>query len=362
VKAHNTSREPILFIFDGYGSHLSERLHQLAMANNIHILCLPPHTTHCLQPLNVGIFGLLGNAFSRCCDEVLQETGEEILIQDFVKEYMHACTDAFKSETIKKAFKNSGICTLKPDVFTDVDYAPSIPSLIHAHTPPSYPMIPTLLTPQNHATDDNSDHDSNPDESDSDDSDNDQTDNEQPNTPNLAEQQQTNMDPTPSTCTVERLESTSQCKPIHHLPSVAGPATQPLDPPPMPTLSNTHQRPQQAVYINPNWTKKRKLEVTTSEMEWLLAEIAHLREQLNASNTHCTMAMLKARELKRKLNVKEGQKKKSMTVDLGAHWTTSGEGLVQFDANIKAQKEKKAKEALAKAVQEQAAVTSDGHG
>ena len=61
------------------------------------------------------------------------------------------------------------------------------------------------------------------------------------------------------------------------------------------------------------------------------------------------MAMSKVGELKRKLNVKEGRKKKSTTVDLGACWITSGEGLTQFDANIKAQKERKEKEALAKA-------------
>ena len=176
AKAHNTSGKPILLIFDGHGSHLSEKFHQLAMANNIHILCLPPHTTHRLQPLDVGIFGPLGNAFSRRCDDVLQETGEEIPIQDFVKEYMHACTDAFKPDTIKKAFKNSGICPLNPNIFTDADYAPSIPSLIHAHAPPSYPTMPTSLMPRIHATDDNSDNDSNPDESDSDNSDNDQTD------------------------------------------------------------------------------------------------------------------------------------------------------------------------------------------
>ena len=165
------------------------------------------------------------------------------------------------------------------------------------------------------------------------------------------------MDSSPSMCTAERLESTSQCEPIHHSPSIAPPTAQPLDLPPMTTLSNTHQQPQHAVYINPNWTKKRKLKVTTSEMERLLAENTYLRQQLNASNTHCTMAMSKIGELKRKLNVKEGWKKKSTTVNIGARWITSGEGLAQFDVNIKAQKEKKENEASAKAAQEQAAAT-----
>jgi hypothetical protein len=123
--AKNTSGKPILLIFDGHGSHLTEEIHQLALLHNIHLFCLPAHTTHRLQPLDVGVFGPLATAMARQCDQVLQDTGAEIPVQDFVKEYMLARDEAFKAETIEKAFKNSGIRPLNPDIFSEADYAPS---------------------------------------------------------------------------------------------------------------------------------------------------------------------------------------------------------------------------------------------
>ena len=45
-----------LFIFDGHNSHISFEMAQAAIENNIHLLCLPPHTTHALQPLDVACF------------------------------------------------------------------------------------------------------------------------------------------------------------------------------------------------------------------------------------------------------------------------------------------------------------------
>jgi hypothetical protein len=59
------------------------------------------------------------------------------------------------------------------------------------------------------------------------------------------------------------------------------------------------------------------------------------------STTHCAVVMVKISDLKQKLNVKEGWKSKLTMVDLGACWITSGDGLVQFDAHIAVQKEKK---------------------
>jgi hypothetical protein len=87
-KARNTSGAPILLILDGHGSHITKAMRQLAIDNNIEIFCLPAHTTHKTQPLDVGIFGPLQLHWMRRCDEVLDKTGEEIPILEFIKEYM----------------------------------------------------------------------------------------------------------------------------------------------------------------------------------------------------------------------------------------------------------------------------------
>ena len=47
---------PVLLIEDGHSSHITIEVVELACASDVHLLCLPPHTTHILQLLDVGVF------------------------------------------------------------------------------------------------------------------------------------------------------------------------------------------------------------------------------------------------------------------------------------------------------------------
>ena len=47
---------PVLLIEDGHASHISIEVLELALKHDIHLLCLLAHTTHVLQPLDVGVF------------------------------------------------------------------------------------------------------------------------------------------------------------------------------------------------------------------------------------------------------------------------------------------------------------------
>lgn len=67
-----TAARPILLIQDGHGSHCSIELIEKAKANNIHLLCLPAHTTHILQPLDVGVFKSLKSHFNKCCQKYMR--------------------------------------------------------------------------------------------------------------------------------------------------------------------------------------------------------------------------------------------------------------------------------------------------
>ncbi|PCH38502.1 hypothetical protein WOLCODRAFT_66605, partial [Wolfiporia cocos MD-104 SS10] len=53
---------------DGHGSHTTKCMVELAIANNIHLFCLPPHMTHKLQPLDVGVFRPLQQKWQEHCD------------------------------------------------------------------------------------------------------------------------------------------------------------------------------------------------------------------------------------------------------------------------------------------------------
>ena len=111
----------------------------LARENNIILFCLPPHTTHRLQPLDVGCFGPLQTAWFNQCDEILDETGEGMEMKDVVSEYFVARRKVFKSENILKAWKNSGLRPLNPDIFRSSDFAPSHSSSTQRHAPSSFP-------------------------------------------------------------------------------------------------------------------------------------------------------------------------------------------------------------------------------
>jgi len=63
---------PMLLIMDGHGSHISIELIELARSKDIYLLCLPSHTTHVLQPLDVGV-----SKFQRLAANILQQTLEE---------------------------------------------------------------------------------------------------------------------------------------------------------------------------------------------------------------------------------------------------------------------------------------------
>lgn len=86
VVNRNFSKRPILLILDGHGSHLTDRMIELAIEHDIHLYCLPPHTTHRLQPLDVGVFGPLQRRWEERCDDVVVTTGESIQTEDVVKE------------------------------------------------------------------------------------------------------------------------------------------------------------------------------------------------------------------------------------------------------------------------------------
>ena len=53
------AQRPLLLLLNGHGSHFELQCIQFTKDNQIIIFCLPPHTTHECQPLNVGLFGPL---------------------------------------------------------------------------------------------------------------------------------------------------------------------------------------------------------------------------------------------------------------------------------------------------------------
>ena len=108
---------------------------------DVFLFCLPPHTTHKLQPLDVGIFGPLQRAWSDRCHEIAWLTGEGLSKSDVVKEYMIIRNKVFIPALISRTFTRCGLSPLNPDIFTDKDFAPAKSTSTIAHMPASYPVV-----------------------------------------------------------------------------------------------------------------------------------------------------------------------------------------------------------------------------
>ena len=59
----NRESAPVVLFFDGHHSHISISLIKVCKENNVHLMLLPSNTTHVLQPLDVGVFGPVKQAW-----------------------------------------------------------------------------------------------------------------------------------------------------------------------------------------------------------------------------------------------------------------------------------------------------------
>ena len=60
---------PVLLLVDGRSSHIDLHISKFCRDNGIYLYCLPPHTSHALQPLDVSFFKPLKPVWSKVCNE-----------------------------------------------------------------------------------------------------------------------------------------------------------------------------------------------------------------------------------------------------------------------------------------------------
>lgn len=66
------SARPLFLLLDGHSTHYQPQLIRFAKEHDVIILCLPPHTTHESQPLDVGVFAPLKRQCTQVCHDFYQ--------------------------------------------------------------------------------------------------------------------------------------------------------------------------------------------------------------------------------------------------------------------------------------------------
>ncbi|CAF1525814.1 unnamed protein product [Rotaria sordida] len=108
---------PILLIFDGHTSHLSLKTTQLAMDNQIHLLCLPAHATHLLQPLDVYTLKYVKAQWRTLLwDYYNKNAGKKLDKPTFVRLYAQLYNYALLPTHFSSAFGKAGVFPYDPRV------------------------------------------------------------------------------------------------------------------------------------------------------------------------------------------------------------------------------------------------------
>jgi hypothetical protein len=104
-----------LLILDGHGSHLTPQFDKICSKNDIIPICMPAHSSHRLQPLDVSCFKPLKDAYGGLIAAKAKAGVNHIDKLDFLKAFPEARTTAFKSETIQNSFAGAGIVPFDPE-------------------------------------------------------------------------------------------------------------------------------------------------------------------------------------------------------------------------------------------------------
>jgi hypothetical protein len=98
-----------LLVLDGHESHHSDAFEEYCKEHNIVTLCMPAHSSHILQPLDVGCFGPLKKAYGRQIEDMMRAYIIHITKDDFFPAFRKAHFAAMTESNIQGGFRGAGL-------------------------------------------------------------------------------------------------------------------------------------------------------------------------------------------------------------------------------------------------------------
>jgi len=103
-----------LIILDGHGSHTTPAFDKFCTEHSILTQCMPPHSSHLHQPLDVSCFSVLKQAYGDLVKARMALGVHHIDKPLFLELFQGARKKAFTSKNIKSGFKATGLIPLDP--------------------------------------------------------------------------------------------------------------------------------------------------------------------------------------------------------------------------------------------------------
>lgn len=120
---------PFVLFLDNHQSHKDPELFKWCRENHIILCTFFPNSTHVSQPLDVGVFGAVKKVYGTRVEEWRgAQKNRELKLADFVKILFEVEKQAFTRETIKNAFRGTGVYPLdEKNIHTERCIAPNRP-------------------------------------------------------------------------------------------------------------------------------------------------------------------------------------------------------------------------------------------
>jgi hypothetical protein len=103
-----------LLILDGHESHLNQDFKDYCLENKIVTVCMPAHSSHILQPLDVVCFSPLKKKYSQRVRDLACRRVFHITKESFLPAFRDAFFDVFTTQNCKKAFEATGLVPFNP--------------------------------------------------------------------------------------------------------------------------------------------------------------------------------------------------------------------------------------------------------
>jgi hypothetical protein len=119
-----------LLIIDGHESHSSLEFQDLCKEKNIILRYMPPHSSHLLQPLDVGCFAPLKRRYGDQISALARNRIHFVSKETFLQALKPAFEQSLTAENIKAGFRGAGLVPHNPDtVLSKLDVRLQTPAL-----------------------------------------------------------------------------------------------------------------------------------------------------------------------------------------------------------------------------------------
>ena len=134
-----------ILVLDGHGSHATIDFLWKCKINDVHLIFLPAHSSHVLQPLDLAVFSPLKTHYRNIIASLAYiDDAAPVKKLHFISSYKEACLKTFVPRVIMGGWKAAGVVPFNPSKGLNSSQLRIQP--VHPKTPPNPPLLTSKLT------------------------------------------------------------------------------------------------------------------------------------------------------------------------------------------------------------------------